>query len=85
MPRYAYQRPVNRVYAYKPAYVNTYDKPATTQFTETKIEREVLPERTRRAPSEQPARRTLGEVRLGCHYIRDQVLGRVRLELVTAG
>ncbi|XP_050719665.1 uncharacterized protein LOC127000256 isoform X2 [Eriocheir sinensis] len=58
MPRYAYQKPVNRLYAYNYKYMNNYYKPLS-QYIETKSE--VLPERTKRAPSEQPGHQSLAE------------------------
>lgn len=63
MPRYAYQKPANRLYAYNYKYMKNYYKPLS-QYIEDKSE--VLPVRTttKRAPSEQPGHQSLAEVRL---------------------
>lgn len=61
MPRYAYQKPANRLYSYNYNYMKNYYKPLS-HYIETKSE--VLPERTIRAPSEQPGHQSLAEVRL---------------------
>ncbi|XP_045121527.1 uncharacterized protein LOC123510418 isoform X2 [Portunus trituberculatus] len=59
MPRYAYQKPVNRQYAYNTRYMNNYYKPLT-DYIEKKKETQVT-EKVKRAPSEQPGHQSLAE------------------------
>ncbi|XP_063843472.1 uncharacterized protein LOC135090552 isoform X2 [Scylla paramamosain] len=59
MPRYAYQKPVNRQYAYNARYMNNYYKPLT-DYIEKKKEVQ-LTEKAKRAPSEQPGHQSLAE------------------------
>ncbi|KAG0710069.1 hypothetical protein GWK47_023555 [Chionoecetes opilio] len=57
MPRYAYQKPVNRLYSYNLGYMHNYYKPLTTYIEKNK---EVI-ESGKRAPSEQPGHQSLAE------------------------
>lgn len=59
MPRYAYQKPVNRVYSYNKNYMQNYYKPLT-HYIEGKSD---AVERINRAPSEQPGHQSLAELR----------------------
>lgn len=60
MPRYAYQKPVNRLYSYNLNYMNNYYKPMTHYIEKKKKD---VVDKGQRAPSEQPGHQSLAEVR----------------------